>query len=304
MDYGEILGRAWQIAWREKKLWVLGFMTHLGVLGIGAMLLGEIGEEESKLAGLLSCLGLWIWIALVVASIYARGGLIAGVQQAEDEGSVGFRRAWQAGRKRFGTLSGIGCLTGIPLTMLAMGIVGVLTLLPVVFLALRQEVPDPTVALGAAWFGYGGLVCCGWLVLALLMGSSQVYAERAAMLEGRERRDASRQGQQMLKANKGSTVVFLLINLVLEGIVLALFVGVLMLIDLPHISALRHGLVGHAGAASWSAGLICAVLIAVVLAALIGGVERAFTSAMWTLAYREMTRQADQPATPVKPGDL
>jgi hypothetical protein len=50
--------------------------------------------------------------------------------------------------------------------------------------------------------------------------------------------------------------------------------------------------------------LICAVLIAVVLAALIGGVERAFTSAMWTLTYREMIRQADQPAALAEPGDL
>jgi hypothetical protein len=30
MDYGKILSRAWEIAWRWKVLWILGFLASLG----------------------------------------------------------------------------------------------------------------------------------------------------------------------------------------------------------------------------------------------------------------------------------
>ena len=30
MDFGKVLGRAWEITWRWKMLWVLGFLAALG----------------------------------------------------------------------------------------------------------------------------------------------------------------------------------------------------------------------------------------------------------------------------------
>ena len=30
MDYGKVLGRAWEITWRWKALWILGFLAGLG----------------------------------------------------------------------------------------------------------------------------------------------------------------------------------------------------------------------------------------------------------------------------------
>ena len=35
MDYGKVLGRAWEITWRWKVLWILGFLASLGNGGGG-----------------------------------------------------------------------------------------------------------------------------------------------------------------------------------------------------------------------------------------------------------------------------
>ena len=291
MGYGQLLKRAWQIARREKKLWVLGFMTHLGVLGIGALLLGSIGTEEQwELGAALTCLGLWIWIALWLVSACARGGLIAGVQQVEDGGSVGLRRAWRANRKQYRVLSGIGSATGLPLIVLGMWAVGGLFLLLMSFLVLGSAAPELSAEVSLVGLGCCGPVYCGGMVVALLMGVIQIYAERAAVLDGLGWREASDRGRQMVKANRGLSLVFLLINSLLEGIVLTLGVGALVLIDLAPFGLLRDIVLGysHLEPWPWVAALNGVTLIAVVLVALIGSVERAFTSAMWTLAYREM----------------
>lgn len=297
MEYGQVVSRAWEITRREKKLWVLGFMTYLGVLGIGVFFLSgfflQDPEAWDDFAGVLPCLALWIWMVFLVVSFYARGGLIAGVQQVEDEGRIGFRRALQVGRKRYRALSGIGCLAGLP----AIGaMVGGALILLLSFPTPKGEARELT-----AWLALSGLACCGWLVFAWTIGLSQSYAERAAILEGMGSRDAVKRGWQMLKANKGPTAALLLIDLVLEGIVVALAFGALVLIDLSEGPI--KGL-GHADLAPWIVAPICGALITVVLAVLIGSVVRAFNSAMWTLAYREMIHQGDQAAAVVQPAEM
>jgi hypothetical protein len=121
MEYGNVVSRAWQIAWREKKLWVLGFMTSLGLVAIGASQIRWIGDrEELGLEAVLGLVWILILIAMVEVSVVARGGLIAGVLQVEGEGSTGFRQAWRVGRKWFWTLFGIALLAGLPTVVLGL----------------------------------------------------------------------------------------------------------------------------------------------------------------------------------------
>jgi hypothetical protein len=62
MEYGNVVSRAWQIAWREKKLWVLGFMTSLGLVAIGASQIRWIGNrEELELEAVLGLRRSWAW---------------------------------------------------------------------------------------------------------------------------------------------------------------------------------------------------------------------------------------------------
>ena len=82
----------------------------------------------AALAG-AACLALIIGIALWVVSVIARGGLIAGVQQVEDEGDTSFGQAWRAGASRFWTLFGIGILAAIPMIILVLLGIAVLVLM-------------------------------------------------------------------------------------------------------------------------------------------------------------------------------
>jgi fucose permease len=156
---------------------------------------------------------------------------------------------------------------------------------------------DPLAALGVGGIGCAGLFCCGAIIVSLIVSLIQTYAERAAVLEGMGWIDAFKRGWQVLKTNVGPTlvfwVIFLVIGLVIGGIVLA---GV-MAIALPIIGAVS-ATTNDAGA--WILVPICGGgLIAIILGALIGSVINTFTSATWTLAYREMVRRTDETAAVV-----
>ena len=120
MDFGKVFTRAWEITWRWKMLWVLGFLAALGQ-GSGSpqpnytlsgdeferygWRLGDSAEQffiafSGLIFGLI-CLAIIVVIVLWVISVIARGGLIAGVQQVEEEGSTSFGRAWSAGARKF-----------------------------------------------------------------------------------------------------------------------------------------------------------------------------------------------------------
>ncbi|MGD8904906.1 MAG: hypothetical protein PVI67_15190, partial [Anaerolineae bacterium] len=56
MDYGKILTRAWEITWRWKILWILGFLAALGSGGGGGSSSGSSsysggGEEWGRWFG-------------------------------------------------------------------------------------------------------------------------------------------------------------------------------------------------------------------------------------------------------------
>ena len=126
MDYGNVLARAWQISWRWKVLWILGLLAGLGramsggsnsqYSTSGSEWGGIPPEVAAGLAG-AACLGIIVAIILWVVSVIARGGLIAGVQQVEEEGHTSFGSAWRGGARKFWTLFGIGVLAAIPMIL-------------------------------------------------------------------------------------------------------------------------------------------------------------------------------------------
>jgi hypothetical protein len=313
MDYGKVLSRAWEITWRWKILWILGFLASLGQGGGGTGINYTTSSSDwqdwqgwqidpdfagAVLAAIvaLSCVAILIGIALWVASVIARGGLIAGVQQVEDEGSTSFGRAWRVGVKRFWTLLGIGILAALPLILLGLVAV-VMMVLWLVPVTSSTELSSWTAALGVLGIGCGGLFCCGAIILSLLLGLIRTYAERAAVLEGLGWIEAFKRGWQVLKTNIGPTLVFWLVFMAI-GIVIAgvVFAGVAAT-TLPFI-----GLFTQTDVGGWIvAPICCGGLVAMVLAALIGSLVNTFTSATWTLAYREMVRRTDQPAAVVQP---
>jgi hypothetical protein len=300
MDYGKILSRAWEITWRWKVLWILGFLAALGRGGSPGN--ANYTTDSSDWAGYsypgyefppeiiflilgLICLGLLIGIALWVISIISRGGLIAGVQQVEDENATTFGQAWRVGASRFWTLFGISILAALPLIILVVAGIIAFVVAIVGGVAVSDFSEGGSVAIILPTMLCGGVFCCGMIILGIILGQIRLYAERAAVLEGMGWIQAFGRGWEVLKENLGPTIIFWIIFFVI-GLALAMLIFVIVLVlFLPFIAVM----------ASADSGLwlivpgCCGGAIAIIVAALIGAIVEVFSSATWTLAYREMT---------------
>ncbi|MBN1483717.1 MAG: hypothetical protein JXA37_03260 [Chloroflexia bacterium] len=305
MDYGRILHRAWEITWRWKILWLLGFLAVLGNGGRGGSNFNYQVDSAEEMPGwfqgwswepspqtigwaiVLGFFGLLLGLALWALSIIARGGLIGGVVQVEEEGSTSLGRAWRAGRDCFWSLLGVAVLTFLPLLMLGLllaglalffifGVVGVA--------ALRSgdiESLLPFLAPGACAVPF---CVCGMLLLVAVLNQLRIYAENAVVLEGRGWIDAVQRAWQVLRENLAPTLVLWLIFLAIGLLVLMVVGGLGGIFFAPF--AVVFGDSGP-GSFPWPA-LILGGLVLGLLGALVGSVVQVFTSATWTLTYRRL----------------
>ncbi len=303
MDHGKVLARAWNITWRWKILWVLGFLTSLGSSGGGGfnyqfssrsntVPIPEIAPRWIPLLAIAGIAAVLIIIAFRVIATIADGGLIAGVQQVEDEGSTSFRRAWRVGVQKFWSLFGIQLLVflaGLVMTaimvgiMIAFGGIGVLS-------AGRGNGEGIAAAFGSMALCFIPL-CCIFVIALLVLSQVVLYAFRAVVLEDMGAIDALGRGWEVLKDNLGNTVIFWLIFLVI-GLVFALvFGGIALAAFLPfttHFMNFPPSMASPTVANYVVTGLVAFVVMIVLL--LVISIMQVFTSATWTLAYREFMR--------------
>jgi len=303
MDYGKILSRAWQITWRWKVLWIFGFLASLGSgggsgggggngmnngsRGAGNFPNFDMSPEIGGLLIALICVALIIGIILWVLSIISRGALIAGVQQVEDEGQTSFGSAWRVGLSRFWTIFGVGFLAALPILIIVLVLIGVGIAVAVgAGYNFTNAMSDR--ALGIILPALACLIplACVTVVLAVVLGQIQLYAERAAILEGKGWIDAFKRGWQVLKTNLGPTIVFWLIFLVIGGVLLAIVAGGILALALPAVA-----LFGNNNPNALAVVTMCGgALIGFVILAVVGAIVQTFTSTTWTLVYRQLTR--------------
>ncbi len=307
MDYGKVLSRAWEITWRWKVLWILGFLASLTKASSGG---SNSGYEYSGngwgstygpyippgvVAAIIgvACLAFILAIALWVVSVIARGGLIAGVQQVEEEGSTRFGQAWRAGAGRFWTLFGLSFLTALPIFILVMIGMGVLVLIIIGTVGGFNTSDALGVAGIMASILCGGVLCCASIALSIVLNQIRVYGERAAILEGMGWIDAFKRGWQVLKENVVPTLIFWVIFFMIGLVLVGLIVAAALAFGVP------FGLfTAYAGAkvGGWMvAPVCCGGLLVIVVFALLGSIVETYTSATWTLAYRELTGLATKP---------
>lgn len=311
MDFGKVLGRAWEITWRWKMLWVLGFLAALGQGNSGGPYNYTINESDFQrfgyhlgdsaqefftlLSGLIFgiiCLFLIIAIALWVVSVIARGGLIAGVQQVEEEGSTSFGKAWTVGVRKFWTLFGLGILAAIPTILLIF--IGVAVLALGIFTGVGLlDVSEATgiTAIILVSIICGGFLCCGLFILVLVLEQIRVYGERAAILDDLGWIDAFKKGWEVLINNLGATVVLWLIFFAIGIVVFGISFILVFVLAAP-----LFGLFAISDPGWWLLGPLCiGGLLGTIIFALIRSIVMAFTSATWTLAYRELTMGVSHP---------
>ena len=284
MDYGKLLGRAWNIIWEQKFLILLGVLVALGGTGGGgnagastSLPQGDVADFDFRLPALEQDLGLpaglimvgvigFIGIALIVGialwvlSTIARGGLVAGASAIDSGSASSFGSAFRAGWQKGWTLVGIGILPAIPgFILFVLGAAGA-----VAYLGLaRVNVGNATLPPNGAVLGIVAALVCLLVPVAVALSLLRTFANRACMLEGLGVFAAYRRGVEVLLENVGPALVLFLLQVAIGiGLAIALF--------LPQILT-----------------ALCCALWPVLL--LVQGAVASFFSTLWTLAWREWT---------------
>ncbi len=318
MDYGKVLSRGWSITWRWKILWVLAFLSALGSGGPNwnpinyqftdvdlrgwdwpGMWRWEWQEAWPAVVLGVLALALVIGLALWVVSIFAQGGLIAGVRQVEEEGSTSFRRAWRAGAPHFWSLLVVRLifiLGGFLLAALLFAAIVAIALATGVSVAHRAApgVAGPLFAMLACCFIP---LCCLVIPAAALVYLIMTYADRAIVLENKGAVQGLARAWEVFRRNVGPSLLLLLIYVGI-GLGVGIAIGlVLLVIAVPVFLALF----ATEPALWWIAPIVGGGLVIAVLSALLNSIITAFVSAGWTLAYRQMAGLVPAAAVPPPP---
>jgi len=313
MDIGATISRAFAITIRHPSLWILGFLASLlagagsslnlpislpaGTSPVGTLpLLGDLEGNPQLLSALVTvlCLLIGLGIALAVIGVIAQGGLIAGVGQIEDQETTSFGQAWSAAARRFWALLGLRIALALPalgLLVLAVILFGG-SLLPATLAAARGEQSPDLGSAGASLFLLlcsGCVMICASGIYSVLASALQTFGERAILLEGLGVISGLQRGWEVLRSSLFNIILLALVMLVL-GFVVSLITGlILTLIALPTTIAGLFTSLSEEGLQSSALVLIVLMFIIVILiSALISTLVTTFTSAVWTLAYRQI----------------
>ncbi len=310
MNYGDIIRRSWHITWRYKALWVLGIFagvsgcqasaggnygggsgtrgyTYNGE-GMSTAQIGRLWDSVSNLIPLLIAVVLVLLLlslVFMVLSIAARGGLVTGTNAADDGRRATLTELWGAGFGRFWTLLGLDILLKLPIVVVMLVMMaGVLV--PIFSAIFRGSDVSPAIlapVCGSLAIGLPFL-----LVLSFVLGIMYLIALRYVMLGGQGAFMAAGNGWRFFRARFKDTFLLWLINLglnIVASVALAIpMVVVAIAIAFPMVTS------AIGGEWAWFAGFIAAmVLIFWVIAMAYNAVWGTFTSALWTVFFRDVT---------------
>jgi hypothetical protein len=310
MDLGYVLRRAWEITWRHKTLWLFGFLVSLGTVSVRfstgsssrwERLARELPPEVqpavsdliaspyfSALMVSLVLLGLVVGVGLALLGALGRAALVDQVQAAEEWGSVHLRDGWQAGRQHLWPVFLVRLLLGLPVIVVTAA--GALPALAVALLIQGQERPA-VVLPGILGIEFALFACllpalCLAVLLSVPLSLLQRLAVRACILEGLGVRGGIVRAWRMLREYLGAlALVWLILAAVGAGVVFVILLPLALvavaLVTMSLLTVLVSPLLFTALA------LLIGVLAWLVSAAAYSLAET-FTSAVWTLAYREL----------------
>jgi hypothetical protein len=314
MDYGEILTRAWSITWNNKFLWVLGFLVALTSGGSNGNSFQstfdnsdfasnpELAAQIGAMAVGLTCVALIVGIIFWLVSIVARGGLIDGVNRIDDGEKVTLGEAFSAGTSAIWRLLGIYILAFLPLIIMGivLGVVFAMTIGGAVAMDTMMQNPDEAASAIAGSFGLLGicmcLLICAIIPLALVLGQIAEFAARGTVIQKMGVMDSLSHGWNVLKENIGPVILLWLILFVI-GLVVFFALGIVMLplglviIAPMFTSAMDGGFPSAANIAWMGIGSICLGILGAALMSVI----QTWSSAIWTLAYKEFTGKTPEP---------
>lgn len=328
MDFGSIIKRSWQITWRYKAMWILGIFAGIsgcqpgggGGSGGGGTsgrefdsMVSDLGlpsggtpsypgaffeQFASWLPAIIAAIGVLVLVGILwsILSVAARGGLVAGVDAAENGVKMRAGDMWGAGFNRFWSLVGVDIMLVLPIVFVS------LLMAVVIIVPIMGAAAGGSDNIGAALVPVCGALGLGiplLIVMGFILGIMHPIAVRYVMLGGQGAGASVANSWRFLRARVKDSVVMWL----LSG---ALNLGASFVLAIPVVViAIALG-VGIGGAAfAEQVGLAIAlggvlVFAVIVLGVLYSAVWGTFTSALWTLFFREVTGMAT-PALQVRP---
>jgi hypothetical protein len=309
IDWGYVLRRAWEITRGRKVLWLFGFLIGLGTVSARFVPSGSRWERIARelppdvqrvvsdflstpyfaiMIVLLVLSGLVLGVGLALLGALGRAALVDQVQATEDRGVVSLQAGWQAGRRHMWSIFLIRLLLGLPLAVLTM--VGALPALGTALLIAGQEQPGVVIpgilGIELALFACLLPAVCLAILLSIPCSLLQELAVRACVLEGSDVGGSITLAWAMLRKYVGPLMIVWLI-------VLGVGVGKVIVIILPLVLVMMVLTMGALLTVLVSPLLFTALalligLLAWLVGAAVNSVVETFTSAIWTLAYREL----------------
>jgi len=296
MDIAAIFKRAWEITWKHKGLWVLGFLANCSGGGsqgssnisripeykIGG---GEFPEIErwfqsvpdetwiiigiAVVCGLL-LLALLFWVLAAIGN----GGLIAGFQMAETGESVTLGSAFQQGISYFWKLLVIQLIIGLAsLLVFGSGIIG-----GVLFSILTLGL---------------GLIClipliCLLIPLGFAISIYTLLTQIALIVEELDIGAAFRRAWEIFRSNPGQIILMGLI-LGVGGFVVGLILAIpFFLMVLPFVAGLVMGT--DTSSLTGLTMTMIGILLYLPVLLIAGAIMRTFITGSWTLTYRDLIK--------------
>lgn len=312
MDYLKLFERAAKMLWQRKILWLFGFLSLFG--GCGSNNLGtnfssnysnsssgSLSRSSTDFVGRLvtdylpllivgAILLFLLGIALFILGYIARAGLIDMTAGYESGSAPTVGEGFGKGSHYWLKLLGIDLVLFAPVTIALLIVIGVIVAVIVVSAPGAASVfgtsgSEGSGALAGSVFGgiCGLLVLIGILVIVMIpvmifLGVLQVLAHRACVVGGEGVFSSIGSGYRLIRTRFGDVALVWLLRAVIGipiGVVMLL--PGLLFIGIPLAVMLFNVIVG--AILMIPGGLAMLFLL---------GVVEAFTSIVWTLAYREI----------------
>lgn len=323
MDYMGTLRRGWDITWKNKWLWLLGFLAALGggssfgsssnyssgssdVSGAAPNVTPEMIAAIVGGAFLVLCIAFIVGILMWLVSLASKGGLITAVAELDRGQETRFGTAFRQGWRKVLPLIGMTLvLYGVVIVLaiiLAIGFGG--SLIAALSAGANMDSNAMAGLLGTAGVIFLCLLCL-LIPLSIVLSFIYPFAFRGMMLRNMGVMESIRHGWAVLRSHLGDILVLGLIFFViglLVGLVSGAIIGLLG-VSTGLISVLMSG--GEPTTAQIVAGIVGFLATAVVFA-IISAIVIAWRSATFTLAYEQWTGKdvlkdsaAPLPATPM-----
>ncbi len=304
MNYGDLIGNAFRIAWRNRYLWFFGFFiggaagyfnvsvppsteSSTSASGVPAWLVGIGGWAQANIA-LAVALGAVVFVLFLVffvgLTLVSAGGLVDSVAALSRGERRSFASTWRAGVRnlwRVFLYSLLFSLIGlVPLIVIAgpaaLGIFGIVS-------------ATDSVGLRVLFISIVGLVA---LVLLLVITVALYLVGQLALRElvigGRGIFSAIGGGYRLFRRNLGRTIVVWLIQLAIALAVTAVLFVVTFVIGIAQTA----GFFALSSAAPYPLVVGVAVVVGLIVSLpliLFAAIFGVFNHAYWTLAYLQLT---------------